>query len=1063
MRVNHVITNVVGGELSPQLYSRLDLPIFQQGLSRCENFIVNPQGGAKYRQGTKLVHNTRFGLPAILIPFQFNDTQDYVIELTNQAARFYKEDGVILRQAKPITAATKANPTVITSAAHGYSVGQEIFVDGIVGMTELNGRFFLVTAVGANTITLGHPIHSTNEDSTAYTTYSSGGTVASVYEIATPYTVDNLQDLRWAQSGNLMYICSQQYEPRKLTRTSHTTWTLSTYARTSDPFGTVGNYPRAVCFDSSGRLVFGGTKNAPETVFGSMTPNSAGNRYDNFTVSTGPTDAFIFSMAPSLGRPDIIEWLANVNKNIVIGSYSSVRRMYGATEENSITAAGVTVKPLNNFGSENVVPVMTGDRLYYVQRNGRPVRSIEYNFGQAGYLTLDRNSATEHLVTKAVIQLIECQGTPDLLWCVKEDGKLIALTTYREQQSISGWHRHYIGGNHVPDSPSLPTVPGTGAVLPWAKVLNVSRLSRLSYQDQMVACVERLGNIGPSTTKVITAVTKANPGVVTAASHGYSNGQRVHIAGVVGMTEVNDKYFIISGVTANTYKIDVDTTNYTTYVSGGVGSRTFTNRTIEYLADYVDYPHRNDFYTGTADTEVATAAIAASDDLHFLNSLYEKQKEAIHVDMAASYDGSLLGANAVKNSVNIAADNAKVITAATAANPGVFTTAAHGFVTGDAITFSGLAGGSFTAFNGLVLICTVLSSTTFHVGINTTGFGVYTASSGTATRKGVSLLLAPFPVQIHTASAHGRSVGDRIYIKDIIGTEELNNQYFLVGSVPNTTALTLLIDGTNTALIGSSFTAYVSGGTISQFGATLTLGSAAVGTGISLTSDVAVFTAAMVGRQIWKKYDENGNGGGRATITAFTNSTTVTVSITVAFDSNTPIQPGKWLLTATTITGLHHLIGETVRIVADGGQVADQVVSNLGTLTVAACSRLVAGKGYRGILETLNLDVGGVTGSAQAKKRNVYKAAIRFLNSLGTYFGVFGTFFGTSEYFKTRIEFQATWDLTGRPTPPFTGVKHLLFSDRWDDVEKKVLIIHDTPMPCTVLSMDIFMNVSDEG
>lgn len=72
----------------------------------------------------------------------------------------------------------------------------------------------------------------------------------------------------------------------------------------------------------------------------------------------------------------------------------------------------------------------------------------------------------------------------------------------------------------------------------------------------------------PSTS--ITAITKANPGVVTAASHGLSNGQTVLITNVSGMTEVNNTLFTVAGVTTNTFQLSgVDTSSYTTYTSGG--------------------------------------------------------------------------------------------------------------------------------------------------------------------------------------------------------------------------------------------------------------------------------------------------------------------------------------------------------------------------------------------------------------------------------------------------------------------------------------------------------------
>jgi hypothetical protein len=80
----------------------------------------------------------------------------------------------VLRQttAASISGITQANPCVITtSSAHGITIGSQVALSGIVGMTQLNGVTTYVTATTSTTITLGAI------NSTSYTAYSSGGTV----------------------------------------------------------------------------------------------------------------------------------------------------------------------------------------------------------------------------------------------------------------------------------------------------------------------------------------------------------------------------------------------------------------------------------------------------------------------------------------------------------------------------------------------------------------------------------------------------------------------------------------------------------------------------------------------------------------------------------------------------------------------------------------------------------------------------------------------------------------------------------------------------------------------
>lgn len=73
-------------------------------------------------------------------------------------------------------------------------------------------------------------------------------------------------------------------------------------------------------------------------------------------------------------------------------------------------------------------------------------------------------------------------------------------------------------------------------------------------------------------TVAITGITKASQAVISvAARHGFSLGDIVKVTGVVGMTEINNFYPEIIGFTGETALItDIESTDFTTYVSGGI-------------------------------------------------------------------------------------------------------------------------------------------------------------------------------------------------------------------------------------------------------------------------------------------------------------------------------------------------------------------------------------------------------------------------------------------------------------------------------------------------------------
>lgn len=71
-----------------------------------------------------------------------------------------------------ITNATKADPCVLTVPGHGYSNGVQVYVDGVVGMTQLNGIYYYITL---DPIDPHNKFSLNNIDSSGFTTYSSGG------------------------------------------------------------------------------------------------------------------------------------------------------------------------------------------------------------------------------------------------------------------------------------------------------------------------------------------------------------------------------------------------------------------------------------------------------------------------------------------------------------------------------------------------------------------------------------------------------------------------------------------------------------------------------------------------------------------------------------------------------------------------------------------------------------------------------------------------------------------------------------------------------------------------
>ena len=221
-----VQSSFAGGVLAPSLHARVDLAKFDSGAKTLENFVVHPHGGVSNRAGLQYVARAK-GALVRLLPFEFSTLQTYILEFGDFYMRVIKDGGLVTETEVTISGATQAYPVVVTATAHGYANGDWLYVSGVAGMTRLNNRFFKVANKSANSFEITD-VDGNNIDGTGFSAYTSGGTSAKVYEIASPYAEADLADLSVTQSADTLYIAHTGYAPRSLTRTGHTAWTFTT-------------------------------------------------------------------------------------------------------------------------------------------------------------------------------------------------------------------------------------------------------------------------------------------------------------------------------------------------------------------------------------------------------------------------------------------------------------------------------------------------------------------------------------------------------------------------------------------------------------------------------------------------------------------------------------------------------------------------------------------------------------------------------------------------------------------------------------------------------------------
>lgn len=114
---------------------------------------------------------------------------------------------------------------------------------------------------------------------------------------------------------------------------------------------------------------------------------------------------------------------------------------------------------------------------------------------------------------------------------------------------------------------------------------------------------------------------------------------------------------------------------------------------------------------------------------------------------------------------------------------------------------------------------------------------------------------------------------------------------------------------------------------------------------------------------------------------------------------------------ATTISGLSHLIGQEVSILADGSAVDNQTVNGSGEIILAVPASIVTvGLPYTSTLKVLPLEGGGSAGTGQGKLKRTNKFVIRVCETLGYEWSVDGVEFNT-------VDFRTADMAMGLPVP----------------------------------------------
>lgn len=456
------------GEVSPEMFGRIDDAKYQSGLAICRNFIPKPQGPAQNRPGFAFVREVKDSTKKVrLIPFTYSTTQTMVIELGAGYFRFHTQGATLMNGSVPYELANGyaeadlfdikfvQSADVLTMVHPNYPPA-ELRRLGALNWTLTNINFTSpisppggVTAsptspTTGNAVTMTYVVTATAADGVSESAPSSAATCSQNI-----YATGNYNTISWSSVSGASLYSVYKLQGGLYGYIGHTAGnsivddnispdlgkTPPTY---DDAFSGAGNYPGAASYFEQ-RRALAGTINKPQNIW--MTKSGTESNM-SYSLPVRDNDRIAFRV--NAREANTIRHIVPLTQLLILTSSAEWR--VTSLNSDALTPSTISIRPQSYIGASNVQPAIVNNTLIYCAARGGHVRELAYNWQANGFITGDLSLRAPHLFDNYEIADMTFTKAPQpVVWLVSTSGKLLGLTYVPEQQ-IGAWHHHDTDG-----------------------------------------------------------------------------------------------------------------------------------------------------------------------------------------------------------------------------------------------------------------------------------------------------------------------------------------------------------------------------------------------------------------------------------------------------------------------------------------------------------------------------------------------------------------------------------------------------------------------------------------
>jgi len=453
-QIKVVQNSFTSGEVGAYLDAREDLDIYRTGAKTIENFFVLPQGGLLRRGGFEYISGvsateseTGFASHSRLIPFRFSVEQEYVLVFETGTFTVFR-NGL---QAAVVTDALLNNFTAsnINEWRFAQSFDTLIMVHedyAPIQITRTSHTTWTVAEVSFTFLPLA------NFDNGITLTPNSSGSPNHLTASADPTSHFAVGDYININGGLVKITSFSNTTTINVTTEEYLatgTEALSTeYRQTA--FSSLKGWPKSVTFHQN-RLVFGGSKSKPQTIFGSQTGDLFNFKPTETVIdsSNNPVgqvnDSTAFSFTIGSDSANIIRHVVS-KQTLFIFTSDGEFEMTG----NPVTPTNVNIRLQTKYGIQNngANPTTVDNEVMFISANGRELRGFVFDFNSDGYYAKNYTIISHDVLNNPQdIAFVRAHKNTNqnYVFIVNNNGELAVFGINVEKQ-VAGWSRFTTNG-----------------------------------------------------------------------------------------------------------------------------------------------------------------------------------------------------------------------------------------------------------------------------------------------------------------------------------------------------------------------------------------------------------------------------------------------------------------------------------------------------------------------------------------------------------------------------------------------------------------------------------------